>query len=101
MANLSKPLAAAAKLFEDAVTACGYIRNKDGLAFISAEKWSDYTQEYGEYSTDTARRSALSRAKKQLIENGIIKEVKGGFQATEAAMSGVFAGCFMGLETFG
>jgi hypothetical protein len=100
-ANLSKPLAAAAKLFEDAVTALGYIKTKDGLAFISAEKWSDYTQEHGEYSTDTARRSALSRAKKQLIENGIIKEVKGGFQATEASMSGVFAGCFMGLETFG
>jgi phage/plasmid primase-like uncharacterized protein len=100
-ANLSKPLAAAVKMFEDAVTACGYIRTKDGLAFISAEKWSDYTQEHGEYSTDTARRSALSRAKKQLIENGMIKEVKGGFHATEAAMSGVFAGCFMGLESFG
>jgi hypothetical protein len=99
--SLSKSLSAAVKMFEDAVTMCGYSRTKDGLAFISAEKWNDYTLENGEYSTDTARRSALSRAKKQLIEHAAIKEVKGGFQATEASMSGVFAGCFMGLETFG
>jgi hypothetical protein len=99
--TLPKGVAAAKSMFEDAVSAKGYNRAKDGLPFISAEAWNEYTLQHGEYSTDTARRSALSRAKKQLQENNIIREVHGGFQATSEAMQGVFAGCFMGLDTYG
>ena len=90
------------KMFEDAVTASGYAhQGHGGMPFISSQAWSDYTQEHGEYATDTARRSTLSRAKKSLIEQKIIREVKGGYCATQDSMSGVFAGAFLGLQSFG
>lgn len=90
------------KMFEDAVTAVGYNHaGHGGLPFISADAWNEYTQQHGEYATDTARRSALSRAKKSLIEHAIIKEVKGGFHATPESLHGVFSGLFLDLKTFG
>lgn len=101
-ASLPESVQKSMKMFEDAVTAVGYNHAAHGgLPFISAEAWSEYTQQHGEYATDTARRSALSRAKKSLIDHAIIKEVKGGFHATQESMSGVFSGLFLGLQTFG
>ena len=100
--SLPESVQKSVKMFEDAVTAAGYNHaTYSGLPFISAEAWSEYTQQHGEYSTDTARRSALSRAKKSLIEHAIIKEVKGGFHATPESLQGVFSGLFLDLKTFG
>ncbi len=100
-AGLPKGLPEAIAMLEDAIEACGYNRAPENLPFVCAETWNDHEEKNGQHATPANRRQALSRARKKLKDNGIMREVQGGYQVTEHAMSTVFAGCFMGLKSYG
>ena len=100
-AGLPKGLPEAIAMLEDAIEACGYNRAPEDLPFVCAEAWNDHEEKNGQHATPANRRQALSRARKKLKDGGIMREVQGGYQVTEHAMSTVFAGCFMGLKSYG
>lgn len=100
-ANLPKGVAEAMAMLEAAIEARGYNKAPEGLPFVSAEAWNEYEEQTGQHATKDSRRQALSRARKKLKESGFLREVKDGYQVTEHAMSTVFAGCFMGLKSYG
>ena len=100
-AGLPKGVPEALTMLEAAIDACGYNRAPKNLPFICADEWNDFEERNGQYATPASRRQALSRARKKLKDGGIMCEVQGGYQVTEHAMSTVFAGCFMGLKSYG
>jgi putative DNA primase/helicase len=81
----------ARKLFEDAILNVGRLVN--GVPFVSADAWNEFTKTLN-YPSETSRRQALARAKKNLLQAGYITEVRGGYEATSHP---VFAGAFLGL----
>lgn len=87
----------ARKYFEDAVMAKG--RPVNGLPFISDDAWNEYSMTRN-HATDGARRTALSKAKKELVAAGYIMEVRGGYSPVPDQMYGVFAGAFIGLRPY-
>jgi RecA/RadA recombinase len=87
----SEAIARSRKLFENAVMAVGRIAY--GKPFVSADAWNEHTKTMP-FATDDSRRQALSRAKKILVKEGYIQEVRGGYEATEHP---AFIGAFIGL----
>lgn len=87
----------ARKYFEDAVMAVG--RPENGMPFISDDAWNGYSYKRN-HATDQARRTALSKAKRELLDAGYIMEVAGGYTPVPAQMTGIFAGAFRGLRPY-
>lgn len=90
-AKESEAIARSRKLFENAVMAVGRIAY--GKPFVSADAWNEHTKTMP-FATDDSRRQALSRAKKILVKEGYIQEVRGGYEATDHP---AFIGAFIGL----
>lgn len=76
----SKSLINAKSSFEGALREYGYI-DQDGDLFVTADNWNEYTIKENKGS-EGARRQALSRAKKELIENELAVEKRSGYAAT-------------------
>lgn len=79
-----KTLSKSRQLFEQAVMACGRIDHA-GDIYISADEWNEYTKTL-DFVSDGARRNALSRAKKDLVEGALISAKGGGYIAEDMMM---------------
>lgn len=76
----SKAEGAARKLFEDAWMARGILIGAD--PFLSVENWRAYLQDEA-FTSDGARRTAFSSAKKRLLESGYLVEKLDGFMVAD------------------
>lgn len=89
----NKSLSEARRLFEGAaLSELGSTRQ--GKPFVSAYNWNEYTKTVS-YPTEGARRTALSKAKKDLIGASYIVEFEDGYCPTEWGLNGPFIGTFI------
>ena len=89
----SKALSDGRRLFENAVLS-SLGATKHGKPFISAYNWSEYTKTVP-FPTDGARRTALSKAKRELMEASYICEIDDGYSPTDWSLNGPFLGVFI------
>lgn len=83
-----KKIINAKQSFEGALLKYGYIDN-DGDLYVTADNWNEYTVLVNKNS-EAARRQAYNRAKKDLVEAGLIVEKRAGYAATsDKAWSGL------------
>lgn len=84
------------KYFEDAVIHSGRFDKRLNAPFISADAWNEFTKTQ-KHESDGARKTYLSKAKKELVRAGYIEEAFGGYLATDHE---AMAGAFLGLPKF-
>lgn len=89
----TKSLSDARRLFEcAALSSFGDMRN--GRPFVSAYAFSEFTKTR-QWASDGARRTAIAKAKKALIDAAYIFDVDDGYSPTDWALSGPFMGAFL------
>ena len=84
------------KYFEEAVIHSGRFDKRLNAPFISADAWNEWSKTQ-KHESDGARKTYLSKAKKELVRAGYIEEAFGGYVATEHE---ALAGAFLGLTKF-
>jgi phage/plasmid primase-like uncharacterized protein len=92
----SKVMANYRKYFEDAVLNAGRFDKRLNAPFISADAWNEFSKSRP-HESDGARKTYLSKAKKELVKAGYIEESFGGYLATDHE---AMAGAFIGLHKF-
>lgn len=92
----SKALAEARRQFEKAIND-GFGWLKGGRIVLRNSAWIEYLKGQ-DYPTDGARRNALYKAKKALLDAQYIEAFEDGYAPTQDAMSGVFLGAFFGAK---
>jgi hypothetical protein len=92
----NKALAEARRQFEDAINN-GFGWLKSGRIVLRNSAWIEYMKSQ-DYPTDGARRTALSKSKKALLDANYIESCEDGYAPTIDAMSGPFLGAFFGAK---
>jgi KaiC/GvpD/RAD55 family RecA-like ATPase len=88
----SDSLAGYRRHFENAVRGFGRFDTRLDRFFVNTEAWADYSKKHA-HASEQARRTYLSKAKKELVRAGYIEEVHNGYAATDhEALSGAFTG---------
>ena len=89
----SKGLSDGRRLFENAVlSSLGSMRK--GKPFVSAYNWNEFTKTMP-FPTEGARRTALSKAKRELLDASYIEEYEDGYMPTDWSLNGPFLGVFI------
>lgn len=92
----NKALTGYRKYFENAVLSAGRFDAKLNAPFIAADAWQEWSKTQP-HESDGARRVYYLRVKKHLVDAGYIREVMGGYCASD---HDAFAGAWLGLEMF-
>lgn len=84
-ANESKTVAKYRRMFEDAwlESCCDFLK---GAPFLSAGDWQGWFAK-SDFPSDASRRKELSRAKKELMQAGLIGEQMGGYVVIDESMA--------------
>lgn len=80
----TKSLTRLRKLFEDALLKYGR-KDNDGDLYLTADAWNEYTKE-STWASDSARRTAISEAKKKLVDESMIEPKGAGYVVIDADM---------------
>jgi topoisomerase IA-like protein len=80
----TKSLTRLRKLFEDALLKYGR-KDNDGDLYLTADAWNEFTKE-STWASDSARRTAISEAKKKLVDESMIEQKGAGYVVIDADM---------------
>ena len=69
---------------EDALLKYGR-KDNDGDLYLTADAWNEYTKE-STWASDSARRTAISEAKKKLVDESMIEQKGAGYVVIDADM---------------
>jgi putative DNA primase/helicase len=89
----TKGVSEARRMYEGAALS-SYGTTRNGRPFVSAYNWSEWTKER-EWKSDGARRTAIAKAKRTLLEAAYIFEVDDGYSPTDWGLNGPFMGAFL------